>query len=68
MKILACAPSNVAVDNIVERLVDAHVKVVRLGHPARTHANLRQYCLDHMLKCSDQGVLITDIRKELVWH
>ncbi|GLT29441.1 hypothetical protein SLA2020_043100 [Shorea laevis] len=33
-KILACAASNIAVDNIVERLVPHRVKLVRLGHPA----------------------------------
>lgn len=32
-RVLACAPSNLAVDNIVERLV--RLDVVRVGHPAR---------------------------------
>ena len=36
-KLLVCAPSNVAVDNILERLVTfgGAVKPVRMGHPAR---------------------------------
>ena len=37
-KILACASSNVAVDNIVERLSRLTLfkqKIVRVGHPAR---------------------------------
>ena len=36
-KVLACAPSNIAVDNIIERLHDMNPKlrIVRIGHPAR---------------------------------
>ena len=32
---LACAPSNIAVDNMAERLTALGVKCVRIGHPAR---------------------------------
>jgi superfamily I DNA and/or RNA helicase len=35
MKVLACAGSNVAVDNIVERVNKLKVKCCRIGHPAR---------------------------------
>ncbi len=34
-KVIASAPSNIAVDNLVERLHRERVKVVRIGHPAR---------------------------------
>ena len=36
-RVLACAPSNIAVDNMVERLVRQapKVNVLRIGHPAR---------------------------------
>lgn len=34
-RVLACAPSNLAVDNIVERLAPHGLDVVRTGHPAR---------------------------------
>jgi ATP-dependent RNA/DNA helicase IGHMBP2 len=33
-KVLACAPSNIAVDNIVES-IGGKVKCVRIGNPAR---------------------------------
>ena len=45
-KVLACAPSNTAVDNLLERLVAARRKVVRVGHPARVSERLRDYTLD----------------------
>lgn len=45
-KVLATAPSNTAVDNLLEPLVAAGVKVVRVGHPARVVERLRDYSLD----------------------
>ncbi len=44
--VLACAPSNLAVDNIFERLLAAGEKVLRLGHPARVLPELRDHTLD----------------------
>jgi DNA polymerase III delta prime subunit len=45
-KVLASAPSNMAVDNIFERLVAAGQRAVRLGHPARVMPQLRVHTLD----------------------
>jgi len=45
-KVLACAPSNLAVDNLLERLVRAGERVVRLGHPARVLPALQAHTLD----------------------
>lgn len=45
-KVLACAPSNLAVDNLLERLVATGSRVVRLGHPARVLAALQEHTLD----------------------
>ena len=45
-RVLACAPSNTAVDNLLERLIDRGRKVVRVGHPARVNERLRSFTLD----------------------
>ena len=44
-RVLAGAPSNVAVDNLLEKLIPAGLRVVRLGHPARTLESLRHATL-----------------------
>lgn len=49
-KVLACAPSNLAVDNIFERLLAAGERAVRLGHPARVMADLRSHTLDLLVE------------------
>lgn len=40
-RVLATAPSNIAVDNILEKLIGSGLRVTRLGHPARTLESLR---------------------------
>jgi superfamily I DNA and/or RNA helicase len=49
-KVLASAPSNIAVDNMLEKLLRSGVKVVRLGHPARTLEELRHATLHARLE------------------
>ncbi len=48
-RVLACAPSNLAVDNMFERLLAAGEKAIRLGHPARVQPGLREHTLDLMV-------------------
>ncbi|KAM9854607.1 DNA-binding protein SMUBP-2 [Aulostomus maculatus] len=64
-KILCCAPSNVAVDNLVERLAQCKVKVLRLGHPARLLESIQKHSLDAILAKSDNANIIADIRKDI---
>jgi hypothetical protein len=44
--VLACAPSNHAVDNLLEKLLAAGELPVRLGHPARVAPELRERAID----------------------
>jgi len=48
--VLAVAPSNLAVDNLLEKLLAAGEHAIRLGHPARVSPELRQHTLDELVK------------------
>ncbi len=49
-RVLAVAPSNMAVDNLLEKLVDVGENAIRLGHPARMLPRLRQHSLDQLVE------------------
>ncbi|KAG0153961.1 hypothetical protein PDIDSM_1340 [Penicillium digitatum] len=60
-----CGPSNVSVDNIVERLAPKKVPVVRIGHPARLLPSVLEHSLEVLTQTSDAGGIVKDIRKEI---
>ena len=69
-RVLACAGSNVAVDNIVEGLVKAGrkskgVNVVRIGHPARMLPQILEVSLEYKVLHSDQSQLARECREEV---
>ena len=61
-RILACADSNVAVDNILEKLVESGVKAVRVGHPARVTPLLREHTLDSMIEDNPRYLQVRQLR------
>ena len=61
-KVLAAAPSNLAADNLLERLVAAGVDGVRVGHPARVVPAL----LDRTLEARVEGHEAARIAQGLV--
>ncbi|XP_033917503.1 DNA-binding protein SMUBP-2 isoform X2 [Melopsittacus undulatus] len=65
LKVLCCAPSNVAVDNLVERLAGHSVRILRLGHPARLLEPIQRHCLDAVLARGDAAQIVADIRKDI---
>jgi ATP-dependent RNA/DNA helicase IGHMBP2 len=52
--VLAVAPSNLAVDNMLELLLAKGEKAIRLGHPARVLPELRQHTLDQIVENHSQ--------------
>jgi len=79
-KVLVCAPSNVAVDNVLERLVadqspkkqkrsrkerQGRLKAVRLGHPARLKESILPYSLESLVQNADGTEIVSDVRSEL---
>ncbi|MCJ1439724.1 MAG: hypothetical protein MMC23_000205 [Stictis urceolatum] len=65
LRVLVCGPSNISVDNIVERLAPHKVPIVRLGHPARLLPSVLNHSLDVLTQTSEAAGLVKDIRKEM---
>lgn len=63
-RVLACAPSNMAVDNLLERLLQHGEKVVRLGHPARVMPALRDHTLDLLVEDHNDTRLARKLARE----
>jgi superfamily I DNA and/or RNA helicase len=63
-RVLACAPSNLGVDNLLERLAAGGERVVRLGHPARVLPELRAHTLDLLVEDHDDTRLARKMAKE----
>lgn len=70
-RILACAGSNIAVDNIVEGVSKVilpsskRIEITRLGHPARIASHILEHSLRYKVFHSDQSALARDCRNEI---
>ncbi len=64
-RVLACAPSNTAVDNLLERLVAKMPSVVRVGHPARVFESLRGHTLDELVDADRSTQIVRDMRRDV---
>ncbi|KAF2851799.1 P-loop containing nucleoside triphosphate hydrolase protein [Plenodomus tracheiphilus IPT5] len=65
LRLLVCGPSNISVDNIVERLASHKVPMVRLGHPARLLPSVLSHSLDVLTRTSEAAALVQDVRTEM---
>lgn len=62
---MVCGPSNISVDNIVERLAPYRLPIIRLGHPARLLPSVLNHSLDVLTQSSDAASIVKDVRKDM---
>ncbi|KAG7384713.1 DNA-binding protein SMUBP-2 [Phytophthora pseudosyringae] len=71
LKVLVCAPSNIAVDNVLDKLASTcstlrkKLRLTRVGHPARVLPQILKYCLDAKIQSAEGTEIVNDIRKEM---
>jgi predicted DNA helicase len=59
-KILICADSNIAIDNIVEKLANTNLdNFIRIGNPSRLDENIYKYSLDYKV---ENDILFKDLK------
>ena len=63
-RVLATAPSNMAVDVLVERLAEAGLNVVRLGHPMRVSDGVVNRTLDAQVQAQPEFGRVTKTRQD----
>lgn len=63
-RVLACAASNLAVDNLLQRLLYHREKALRVGHPARVLPELRDHTLDELVETHPDLKLAREWTKE----
>ena len=59
--VIAAAPSNLAVDNLVERLVAAGLDAVRVGHPARVLPAVLEHTLEEKTRAHPQAQIAREL-------
>ncbi|MEY5044564.1 MAG: hypothetical protein RJA19_1791 [Bacteroidota bacterium] len=69
-RVLACAPSNAAVDVLAQRCMQAGLNVVRLGHPVRIGDEVLERSLDVLTEQDPEFKLVKSYRKraEEAWR
>jgi superfamily I DNA and/or RNA helicase len=63
-KVLVTAPSNPAVDNLLERLIHHDLRVVRIGHPARVLEVLQAHTLDSLVERDPDMEVCRDLLRQ----
>ncbi len=64
-KVLACAPSNTAVDNLLEKLATLVPSSLRVGHPARVFESLRGHTLDELVENDPSTAIVKEMMRDI---
>ena len=62
--VLAVAPSNLAVDNLLEKLLASGAEAIRLGNPSRVLPELRAHTLDGLIENHPDMRLVQKLTRE----
>ncbi|HLU47531.1 MAG TPA: IGHMBP2 family helicase [Planctomycetota bacterium] len=64
-RVIASAASNIAVDNLVERLAARGLRVVRIGHPARLLPTVLAHSLENLVREDEAHSVAGSVRRDL---
>lgn len=64
-QVLVCAPSNAAVDLLVDKLSEQGLQALRIGHPARVTEQSLSKTLDHRISMHPHYKELRDLRKRM---
>lgn len=71
-RVLVCAPSNVAVDNMLLRLLQysdiansPRLSMLRIGHPARVNPLILPHTLDALVMAHEGTEIVADVRQDM---
>ncbi len=64
-QILVCAPSNAAVDLLVEKLSEQGTNIVRIGHPARVEDKILHRTIDYQITQHPDYQILKKLKREV---
>src|SRR5690606_1354888 len=64
-QVLVCAPSNAAVDLLVDKLSEQGLQALRIGHPARVTEQSLSKTLDHRITAHPNYKELREMRKRM---
>ncbi|MDQ2655904.1 MAG: AAA family ATPase, partial [Bacteroidota bacterium] len=64
-QVLVCAPSNAAIDLLVDKLTEQGLQALRIGHPARVTEQSLSKTLDHRIAAHPNYKELRNIRKRM---